>query len=86
MAEAVLILGSILVAFWIDAWWENRQALQLESDALSAVLVEVDENLRKLDRIQSRTELQLDAVDRFLRAAPDELRSLAPDTARWGAL
>lgn len=82
IAEGVLILGSILVAFWIDAWWENRKARELESDALSAVLAEVEENLRKLDQVNSSTELQLDAVDRFLRAGPDELKSLAPDTVR----
>jgi len=82
VVDAVLILASILVAFWIDAWWEDRQAMHLESDALSAVHVEVEENLRRLEQIKSINERYLDDVDRFLRAAPDELRSLPPDAVR----
>lgn len=82
IGEGLLILGSILVAFWIDAWWDNRKALRLESDALSAVLTEVEENLRELDEVLSESQLQLDAVDRFLQASPNELTSLAPDTVR----
>ena len=80
--EGVVIVGSILLAFVIDAWWEDRQAMHLESDALSAVHVEVEENLRRLEQIKSINERYLDDVDRFLRATPDELRSLPLDAVR----
>jgi len=82
VAEAVLILASILIAFWIDASWEDRQAADLEFEALSAVRVEVEDNIQRLEQTKSVNERYLEDVDRFLRATPDELRSLPLDAVR----
>ena len=46
--ESVAIVGSILLAFAIDAWWDERQERRLESEYLAAVLDEIDRNLESV--------------------------------------
>jgi len=38
VAEAAAIVGSILLAFWIDAWWDDRSDVKMERALLSALL------------------------------------------------
>jgi hypothetical protein len=38
LIEGVVIVGSILVAFGIDAWWQDRAERQAERDALAGLL------------------------------------------------
>ena len=42
--EGVVIVGSILLAFGIDAWWEGRQEREREATYLSALVAEVERN------------------------------------------
>ena len=42
--EAAAIVGSILLAFAIDAWWEDRNEAELERRLLTALLVEFEQN------------------------------------------
>lgn len=42
-AEAIAIVASILLAFWIQAWWEGRQARIEEQAVLSELLNEFKE-------------------------------------------
>lgn len=44
-AESVAIVGSILLAFSIDAWWDQRQERRLESEYLLAIVDEINRNL-----------------------------------------
>jgi hypothetical protein len=44
-AESIAIVGSILFAFAIDAWWEGRQENQREQRQLQALIAEFDGNL-----------------------------------------
>ncbi len=43
--EAFVIVGSILLAFGIDAWWDERQERAEEGIALKALLEEFETNL-----------------------------------------
>jgi len=43
--ESVAIVGSILLAFAIDAWWGEQQERRLESEYLAAILDEISRNL-----------------------------------------
>ncbi|MEZ5490899.1 MAG: hypothetical protein R3F50_11345 [Gammaproteobacteria bacterium] len=45
--EAFVIVSSILLAFSIDAWWDNRSRLNTERDYLTALVTEYDEGLRR---------------------------------------
>ena len=50
--EGAAIVASILLAFWIDAWWEDRQDRHDELVILSSLLDEfqlIEQNLRQLD-------------------------------------
>lgn len=46
-AEGVAIVVSILLAFWIDAWWDERRDRNAEEKTLSALLGE----LREFDQV-----------------------------------
>lgn len=53
-AEATAIVGSILLAFWIDAWWEENQDRREEHVMLVAIL---DEFRDKKDVLQYATRI-----------------------------
>lgn len=78
--EAVFVLTSILLAFAIDAWWEERQDEQTEAAILSAVAEEAAINRADLQGVLERTEARLDRIDEFMRASPAELGSVPPDS------
>lgn len=83
-SEAVVIVVSILLAFWIDAWWDNRQARMTEMMVLESIREEAEENRLELDRLLRRSGTQFDRIDSFLGLTPDELRSLPQDSvAPW---
>lgn len=64
LAEAVAIVASILVAFWIDAWWAERQETALGKEYEDRILAELRSNRALLDA-------QLIHVERNLAAAKD---------------
>jgi hypothetical protein len=47
-AESTAIVASILLAFAIDAWWDERQERKLEAEYLTAIIGEIDRNLEAL--------------------------------------
>jgi hypothetical protein len=80
LREAFVILVSILAAFWIDAWWDERSAVRMESAVLGAVADELSRNQGDLVQNLRRLEVYLDRVDRFLRASDQELLDLPQDS------
>jgi len=80
LVEAVFILASILVAFSIDAWWDERQALATESAVLAELSLETERNRALLDATLATGRNALDRIDRFLRASPEELAQLPRDS------
>jgi hypothetical protein len=84
VSEGAVIVVSILLAFWIDAWWDNRQARMTEMTVLESIREEVEENRLELDRLLGLNGTQLERIDGFLGLTPDELRSLPQDSvAPW---
>lgn len=49
--EATVIIGSILLAFALDAWWDERQEVERVSELLEAVAAEFDAEIAGLDSI-----------------------------------
>jgi len=45
LIEGVVIIASILVAFAIDAWWDDRQSRQAEINQLHSVAAELESNV-----------------------------------------
>ncbi len=54
--EAAAIVGSILLAFAIDAWWDERNETKLERRLLTALLVEFEQNSELLRRARTQYE------------------------------
>ncbi len=48
-AEAAAIVASILLAFTIDAWWEERQERELEQETLQSLKIEFERHLKVLE-------------------------------------
>ena len=82
--EGVVIVFSILLAFGVDAWWDQRQAQTEELDQLVAVRDEAEGNRLALDSIVSINVEHRRRIDRFFRASADELSTVPPDSVgRW---
>ena len=55
-AEAVAIVFSILLAFWIDTWWEDRQEAQFEVVYLYEMQEDFELNKSTLENMTARLE------------------------------
>ena len=54
--EAIVIVGSILLAFSIDAAWEARKETIAAADYIRALKIDAESSLEQLDRIISSSE------------------------------
>ena len=83
-SEAAVIVASILLAFWIDAWWGERQAPLAEATTLQSIHEEAEANRAELGGSLSLLGVSLDRTDRFLASEPRDLRSVPADSvSHW---
>lgn len=68
LAEGTAIVISILLAFWIDAWWADRQRAGDERVVLQALLDDLQEKETLLAADRRYNEAILDAITTLLRA------------------
>jgi hypothetical protein len=78
LSEGVVILGSILLAFAIDAAWDARQERRVESVVVSAVASEVRANQESLTGVLASTDESLARLDRFMNLTPTRLGQVEP--------
>ena len=76
LLEGVAIVLSILLAFWIDAWWQDRSDQIRVAEYISQVRADTLENQGRLAEALQLEKGQLDAVQEILVA----LRSPEPIT------
>jgi hypothetical protein len=69
-AEGVAIVVSILLAFWIDAWWEDREQQQQLIGNLQALEVEIENNLIEINH-------SLDAIAGYFEKMDNVFETLA---------
>ena len=75
--EGVVIVGSILLAFGIDAWWQEWKERQAEGAALQQLVVEFAENRDRLDQsVAPRVATASNAVYEKIMAMPRGAESL----------
>lgn len=70
-AESVAIVGSILLAFWIDAWWEGRAEREQEAAILKALAVDFGEAREQFEEIRSNRERLLANMEQLLHWAEE---------------
>lgn len=61
----VVILG-ISVAFWLNEWGEGNRAEKLEKQYIQGFIEDIEEDKTKIDYLLSRSEQQIESVDRIL--------------------
>ena len=71
-AESVAIVVSILLAFAIEAWWQDRNELAIEQRSLSALLAEFEENAELLREARDGYETTYTAAIRLLAYSDQE--------------
>jgi len=69
--ESMLIVLSILLAFWIDAWWTERQERVDERVALKSLLDDLNQKQDLLISNRQRSNTTFDTVSTLLRATTD---------------
>ena len=93
IGETVAIVLSILLAFAIDAWWQDRAEYREETSALRALRDEFEANREVLERFiafhsdlqsSARAVLQL-AADPTAETAAEEVDRLIVDITWWGS-
>ncbi len=79
--EGAFIVVSILLAFWIDAWWEGRQDRQNEHLVLTSLLAEFRKIRENIDDIEAYQVAILDSTRKLIQmtitpeiATEEELR------------
>ena len=60
--EGVVIVGSILLAFGIDAWWDGRQEAGMERQQITALTEDFAQNVVLLEARQARLERSMERV------------------------
>lgn len=81
IAEFLLLVLGILLAFWIDAWWEGSQQAKVEARLLDAVAQEVAENRASLEEFLSDRETDRRHHQVFVGMDSGELAALDADSA-----
>jgi hypothetical protein len=88
--EAAAIVMSILLAFAIDAWWDNRQDRSEEQRILVGLKAEFEQNLELIDIEFSYRHAVIDSTLKILDASvaptttnPEILDGLIGDLSWW---
>ena len=68
-AEGAIIVVSILLAFWIDAWWSERQVRADEREAIAQLVDDFRTNAERLKTVRGVHEMALNAAYELLARA-----------------
>ena len=87
-AEGVMVVVSILIAFALDAWWEDRQVRQEMLEDLSIIEAELEENIRLIGfniDLMGRVIESNESIIETLFAQPDAEQVEVPgEWVYWG--
>lgn len=87
-AEGLVVVASILIAFALDAWWDDRQLAKEMAEDLAIVDFELSENLRLVDlsiEIMEQVVVASDEIIVAMNANPEALSvEITGGTVFWG--
>ena len=78
-----MIVASILLAFVIDASWDERQATDEEAEIVAAVVQDLRRSRDAMDVVLSSHDLGRVSFDAFLATSPADLADLSEDSAAF---
>lgn len=85
--EAFAIVFSILLAFAIDAWWDERKERQFEQETLVGLEAEYEDHRINIEQQTANHRIQLGAVGRLMEACQSgtyaALDMLLDDALYW---
>ena len=71
LAEGVVIVFSILLAFSIDAWWDRTQEKTAEAEWIAAVQLDLETSIEQLDAVIADAETYRGSATRLLELLRD---------------
>ena len=77
--EALAVLAAILVAFALDAWWDERKEQEAMYEALETVALEVERNLDLIDETIGYNQGQVRLARRALSMSLEELDEMTTE-------
>ena len=75
LRETLAVLAAILVAFALDAWWDDQQEHRAAEVALAGLAAEVDRNINAVSGAIETNTVVLDHLARVVRADREALAS-----------
>lgn len=75
-----MIVGSILLAFWIQAWWDEQNERKAVATALNSVVLEVENGRAELTEAIEANLSRVALFEEFLSLTPSEVRELSDDS------
>ena len=84
LAELVVVVFGILIAFQIEAWWDERALRSEERVVLGAIHADLKADLENLNRSHEHRRRKIDGLDEFVRyVVEEENRTAAGIAQRW---
>lgn len=80
LVEGVVIVGSILMAFGIEAWWDGAQERAEEAQFLASLAEDFRASRSEAESVISTYERTDRLLARLTSLTPDQLRSDSPDS------
>jgi len=81
LMDIVVIVGSILLAFSIDAGWNARKENIREKEVLTAIKQDMEANLQELERVITWSESKDSAIQIFFKSSGSELVTVPDDSS-----
>jgi hypothetical protein len=80
LAESVVVVLSILIAFTIDAGWDRAQAAALEEELLVSLERGFEDNVRLSQVVVQEAQRQQALIGKFVGMSPAEAELMSPDS------
>jgi hypothetical protein len=80
LLDILLIVGSILIAFSLDAWWDGRARMDREREALQALAEELRDSRAELDSVIAFNEGRVASTGYFLSLTEADAERLPLDS------
>ncbi|MGD8495079.1 MAG: hypothetical protein PVF05_02745 [Gemmatimonadales bacterium] len=78
--DVLLIVGSILIAFMLDAWWDGRGRMHQEREALQALAGELGDSRAELDSVMAYNARRVETTSYFLELTESRIERLPLDS------